>query len=81
MKMQFINGGRRSIMLVADTEQEELFIIKLVESFREGCVTIEGKNHKANSQCIECLSSQRYKDCVTASATYGMDSNIIQVGR
>jgi len=78
MKLSFVNSsnynGRKAATLLAENEAEEKFLIEVLESFRSGCVTIEAKNHKPQTACLECLSQQRYKDCVTGSATLGMEN-------
>lgn len=73
--MQFDHSDN-VLRLVAQTEEEQGFLRELKHAFFEGSVTIEARNHRPHSNCIECLAGTRYKDCVTASATFNMDSPV-----
>lgn len=76
--MQF-SYDNNTINIVAQTDEERGFLREVRQAFFEGSVTIEARNHKPENSCIECLSSMKYKDCVTATATFGMNTSIVKV--
>lgn len=70
MQFSFEHG---KLTFVANSEEDILFLRQLRHSFFEGSVQLRGFSHRVGQQCIECLASERYKDCVTAEAAFSIE--------